>query len=785
MTRNFYALLAALLLFCPAFAQTQPTELRGQVLDETGAPLPFATALLFSSLDSALTQAGYTDAAGNYNFSALAPGEYYLHLRFTGMASRKFPDFSLRAGEAKIFPPVQMQPAATELATVEIAARRPAISVRPDKTIFYVAGNPNATGANALELLRKSPGVLVDHQDNILLMGKGGVQIYINGKPSPLSGVDLAAFLESLSSTEIEAIEIIPNPSARWDAQGNAGIINIRLREDRAPGTNASANLGYNVGRYAHYLGGCNANYRNRHVNVFGSFSGKKQQNFDYMDLTRQQNGFGITQRLENVQELTNQRFRAGADFSLHERHSFGLQVSGNFTAEETRSASLSRIYEGESGATLHYLRADGRTVEDRRNLDFNLNYAYDDGEGRTWKVDLDHRQFDFVGEAWLPNVYYDSAFAAVTAVRNFRSYTPSTIATQAMKVDYERPALGGVLAVGLKLTRVNSDNALDWFRVEEQVEEVDPTRSNEFVYREAVSAGYLSFQRTLGRVELQAGLRAEHTYSRGELTAAVAGEGDEVFRRYLNLFPSAGIVWRAHENHAFGLNYSRRIDRPRYTQLNPFREQVDELTYREGNPFLQPQLTQNVSVTHTFLQHVTTALSYARTTDLITDFVDTTGAQAAFQTTINLGEQQVWGINLAVPFEIMSWWTTYTAGGASFTQNHSVLADGREVDLAQGTWNVYHQSSFELPHDLSVQISGWYTGPGIWGTNFRFAAMGSADAGVTWRFAEERGAIQVSVSDVFRTQQWEGRQEFSGLSFTASGGYQSRLLRTQLSYNF
>jgi hypothetical protein len=232
-------------------------------------------------------------------------------------------------------------------------------------------------------------------------------------------------------------------------------------------------------------------------------------------------------------------------------------------------------------------------------------------------------------------------------------------------------------------------------------------------------------------------------------------------------------------------LNYSRRIDRPRYQNLNPFEFKMDELTYNRGNPFLQPQMTSNISLTHTFAQRLTTTLSYSRVTNLITDLIDTTEVTRAFQTLINVGQQDVLSANVAFPFSLTKWWSTYSTGGATYTQNFADLGDGRVIDVGRASWNIYHQSNFQLPKGISVQVAAFYYSAGLWAANFLINDIWGLDVGVTTRFAKGRGTFKLSATDIFWGQRWSGVQDFGGLSFAANGGNESRQIKANLSWNF
>ncbi|MFM2376067.1 MAG: hypothetical protein RLZZ165_1164, partial [Bacteroidota bacterium] len=325
---SFLALLP-LCIFSHAVAQSSGV-VSGIVLDEEGSPLPFANVLLYSVTNSALIKAGFSGEDGKFMLAPVPEGQYWLKTMFTGYKSDSSAAFFLGKGERHEHPAVKMVEVGASLQEVALTAERPLVSVKPDMLVFNVENTPNAIGENAFNLLRKAPGVMIDNNDNINLLGKSGLRIYVDGKQSPLSGKDLANFLKSIQSSQIESFEIITNPSSKYDAAGNAGIIVIRMRRDKSLGANATVDLGYAIGIYSKYNGSASANYRNRDVSVFGSYSYADAKNREFMDFSRYQDGLALSPiNTEMVSLNFNHNFRAGADFFVGKKSTLGVLTSG------------------------------------------------------------------------------------------------------------------------------------------------------------------------------------------------------------------------------------------------------------------------------------------------------------------------------------------------------------------------------------------------------------------------------------------------------------------------
>lgn len=779
-------LCAALALFVAPFLHAQNQgAISGQVFDKEGKALEYATILLQRSADSTLAKLEYTAPDGSFRIAEVQPGNYFLAVSFVGLPDYRTEPFSLHEGQQLRLPDINYKGSAVEMKEVTVTAQRPILEMKPDKMVFNVQNTINGAGNNALELLRKAPGVVVDNNDNITMLGRAGVQIYIDGKPSPLRGNDLAEFLKSLQADEIDAIELISNPSARFDASGNAGVINIKLKKDKRLGGNGSVNLGHSVGILSNYQGGISGNYRNKTMNTFGSYNFNAGNWLNYMDMFREQLGLQFDQQSVSGGNSQNHNFKAGADFFLDKKNTVGFLVNG-FNSDFLQNGN-SRALIGKTGqAELDsILVASTHNVGFRKNLNFNVNYRFDNGKETIWNFDADYGTFRNDGSEDQPNRYLDESEQVVLSERIYANNTPTNINITTFKLDHERPFLKGKLSAGLKSAIVATDNTFDFFNVVDGQKLLNTDLSNHFDYTENVNAAYVSFARQLKKISISAGVRAEQTNSKGILTAMRPVDNAEVKRSYLDFFPSGGITYSANPNNSFQLNYSRRINRPSYQDLNPFQGRLDELTYEQGNPFLRPEYANNLQLTHTFKYRYNTTLSYSHTRDQITRIVDTAGVSGSYITWLNLADQYAYSLAFSAPVQVRPWWTSFSNLTGSLLQNRADYGDGKTVDLSAATFNIYSQHTFKLPKSWSVEISGWYNAPSLWGGTFEMAAMWSIDAGIQKKLFGGKGNLRMAVSDIFKSNRWSGVSRFGVLDSAVSGGWDSRRFRTSLTYNF
>ena len=372
-----------------SFAQTPGGEISGKILDADGSPLPFANVVLYSK-DSAIVKAGFSGDDGQFVLFPIAAGDYWVRATFTGYAPVVINDIHLATDQKLILPETKMAEVGTEVTGLQIQTERPLVTVKPDMLVFNVENTPNAIGENAFNLLRKAPGVMIDNNDNINLLGKSGVRVYIDGKQSPLSGSDLANFLKSIQSSQIESFEIITNPSSKWDAAGNAGIINIRMRRDKSLGANATLDLGYAIGWFGKYNGSTSVNYRNKHFSVFGAYSAVTGLDRNFMDFTRHQGSLSLSPVTVMLEGYFNQNFRAGFDYFIGKKSTIGVLASGFLSQNTNNNATVTVITPDATGVPNSVLNASNHIVGGNNNLNFNLNYKYDNSKGVTFNADAD-----------------------------------------------------------------------------------------------------------------------------------------------------------------------------------------------------------------------------------------------------------------------------------------------------------------------------------------------------------------------------------------------------------
>jgi hypothetical protein len=776
------------LLFCAAVLNAQ--QIQGSVKDEQGKTLSGVTVTLKKVKDSAVVKLAATDATGHYSFTSINAGNYFVTTSFIGYVAKNSVAFEVSGTGNITVPEVTLAKASGNLKEVVVAARKPMVEIKADKTVLNVEGSVNSVGQDALELLRKSPGVMVDKDDNITLGGKNGIQVYIDGRPTPLSGKDLSDYLKTIQSSSIESIELITNPSAKYEAAGNAGIINIKLKKNKSYGTNGSVNAGYNQGITPKYNGGFSLNHRNKNINAFANYSYNYSSNENHIHLHREQLDTLYDQNSVLNFKNKSHNFKAGMDYTINKRSTIGVMANGSFSDMSYDNTSRTEISYMPTKQLNRYLDAANTNNSTRNNINGNLNYRYADSSGHELNMDADYGHYRIKSDQYQPNFYYDPSGNNLLSSRIYSMLAPTDIDIYSFKTDYEQNFAKGRLGIGGKVSYVQSDNNFDRYDVFASGKLLDTVHSNYFLYKENINAGYVNYNRQFKGFLIQAGVRVEHTHATGQSRGSKYDgnnlvDYDSTFTRdYTNLFPSGAITFNKNPMNTFGLTFSRRIDRPAYQDLNPSEFKIDELTYRKGNTGLRPQYTNTVGITHSYKYRLNTTLNYSRVKDVFTQLVDTTERSKAFMIQKNLATQDIVSLNVSYPFQY-KWYSVFANLNAYYSHYKADFGAGRTVDLDVYAFNVYAQQTFRLGKGFTGEMSGFYTSPSIWQGTFKSNQLWSIDAGLQKTILKGNGNLKASVSDIFHSIKWKGTSSFAGQYVAANGYFESRQLKLNFTYRF
>ncbi|MBS1519578.1 MAG: TonB-dependent receptor [Bacteroidetes bacterium] len=766
-------------------AQGPSANVSGSLLDEQGKPMMYATASLLNAQDSTIVKGAISNEQGVYSFDHIKQGRYVIKATTVGYQKAVSQPITVASNGSVTVPELKMQPSAHSLNGVNVTAAKPLVERKIDRTVVNVANSPLAAGNSAMDILERAPGVSVDKDDNISLKGKQGVTVMINDKLTYLTAAQLATLLRSTDGNTIESIEIITNPSAKYDAAGNSGIINIKLKKNKQTGTNGSLTAGTAYGAYWKDNETLQLNHKEGNLNVFGTFShndNKRLQNIDIKriitDTTGKQTYFNQFSPL--ISNNHNNSYRFGVDYDLSSKNTIGFVINGYFDQED--DSNDNRTYIGKNFSTVDSsLRTVTGIHQTYNNFAVNLNDIYKiDTAGQQISADLDYSRFRNNSNAQYVTDFYLADGSLQHPQAFLGNLTPSNIDIHTAKVDYAKPLTKSVkLEAGFKYSDVKTDNNLQ----QTTVQGAQDTSVNHFVYDEKITAGYLNLNKQFKNTSIQAGLRAEYTQSNavGDSMNVV----QRIPRNYLNFFPSVFINHTINDKNEFSLSYSRRIDRPQYDNLNPFTYHLDPYTYQKGNPYLRPQYTNNFEFNYTYNKSITLTLGYSRTTDVITEVPGTDPAtKIAFVTQQNLQVQNNYSANLYAPYTITKWWEGNLNATAFYLGFKSDNLEGSNLDKGQTAYQVRATETFTPLAGYKLEVTGNYQSALTYGL-FYVKPQYSVDAGISHSFANKKANIKLSTSDIFNTRRNDVTSNYGSNDLDIRQKRESRVTRLTFTYNF
>ncbi|WP_373513783.1 outer membrane beta-barrel protein [Persicitalea sp.] len=788
-TRNFIFLCILL----PNLGLAQST-INGEIVDEKGKPLPFVTVGLMAAGDSSLLRATASDLEGMYVFESISAGTYLLKASAVGHRTKYSAYFALGTSSKQV-PRITLAEVANELGEVLVTAKKPFVEQRIDRMVVNVEGSIIGSGSTALEVLQKAPGVTVDHQNNrVQLRGKEGVIVQIDGKQSYLSQEDVVALLRTMSSDNIATIEIITSPGARYDAAGNAGIIDIRLKKNASLGTNGSLSIAGGTGRFHRERASGQLNNRTAKLNLFGSYSMNRGGNYwDFWVNSVQQDPseseparqtFSKSNSYLKFKEL-GQNAKAGLDFTPSKNTILGLVWTGLWSDHREKGPAQSTFSRKEGGPA--YLQAYTQKTQNSisQNHLFNFNAQHTFGEKGQLSADLDYGQFDrdYTNDLLTDNLIAPAA-SNVGTMALFNSQ-PTTIKIRTAKADYSQGLPNGwELESGIKWADITTDNNLTVRDGAVENLRKNPELSNHFVYDERVGAIYATLSGGIGKVDslktrVQVGLRAEHTRSEGNSITL----NQVVPRKYLNLFPSVFVSRPLSRDRMVSLSYSYRIDRPNYQSLNPARGYVDAFTFQEGNAFLKPQYTSAFEMRYGFRDGKFLTLGASLTTDLMSWVFYGIGGNNRYAVMENAGNMQSYSLTAGLPVTISKRWQ-FQATLMSYLNQYQFEYENEAVQINNLSARLNGNNSFILGKGWTAELSGWVTTPAMILLN-RSPWMGSLDVGVQKAMTKSI-KVKFSIQDVFHTNGWITSMNVPGkLVSNMWMKFDTRIAMLNLTYTF
>lgn len=777
--------ITALLLLCAGFTFAQKT-VSGKILDEKAQAIPFASVMILRHTDSVKTNTAMTDTSGNFSLSGIPSGKYLVKVSYIGYLD--FYSQLIEVNDAKKthhFAAINLTADSRLLNTVNIKGAKPLIEQTLDRTVMNIEKSIMAEGNTAMELLAKAPGVTVTDGGEVSLKGRAGTSVMINGKPTYLSGDQLANLLRGTSSSAISRIELMANPSARFDAAGSGGIINIILKKNTLTGVNGSISGNIGSGRGIRYGEGASLNYRTNSLNIYSSYNANNQDLKSYSSGARQFSSGNQTQRISQQSEenakLRSHNFRVGADLNLGEQNTLGFLLNGAIGKYPVTQPGTNQFF-NQNGTLIWNAVTQTTGNEHWEDLLYNVNYVHRfKKEGHEIKADVDYVSHFSRMEQLLDTRYADASGALLRDPASRRGNIPSNDDIYAAKIDYILPlSKSSKIEAGWKGSDVTTENNLQYDTLSNGQFTVDGSTSNHFIYKEKIQAAYLNFNTSWGKYSLQAGLRAEYTATKGhQLTT------DSVFKRnYTGLFPSVFITRELSESHQLKAGYSRRIKRPGYWDLNPFRVYEDPFSFYEGNPYLKPAMVNGLELGYAYKSRYFTNLSYNHTSNVISEKVgQVNDGNVTFERPDNLGSFTNIGISFTASTSIFKWWT-----GSQFLNvyhnRYKINNSSGTVNNSGSTVTFNSQNTFTIGKGWKAELSALYHSKEVRGTTTT-SAYSNISSGVQKEVLNSRGTIKLMVNDIFRGYQIKQTMNYENTMTYNRTNSDTRYGQVSFSYRF
>jgi iron complex outermembrane recepter protein len=796
--RKITLMLLCCLLTAFAFSQGQKGKISFTITDEQKTPIEAATAELLRTKDSALVKTSLSDKSGLTEFENIPFGSYLVRITAVDLASQYTNAFSLDQASISVPSVTMVAKTNTQMQGVTVSAKKPFIQKLSDRIVVNVENSIVSAGSSALDVLERSPGVTVDQNDAISLRGRAGVIIMIDGKPSALNGADLANYLRGLPSNAIERIDIITNPSAKYDAAGNSGIIDIRMKKDQRLGTNGTFTAGYGQGIYPKANAGTTFNYRNKEVNIFGNYNYSYRKNLNHLIINRNffENGvFKGSDDKDNyaVMPFNSHTARLGADFFPSKNTIIGFVVNSNFNRFRRKADINTMVNDVNYNPEFNFLSVS--TNNDHfENMVANINFKQKlDSNGKELTADIDYGVFNSKSLTRTASYFYNLNGSKRKDDDILDGDQDGNLKLRTAKVDYVNPLKKGAkFEAGFKTSYVSSDNDAKFYNVLPSETQVDDTKTNRFFYKEYNNAGYVNFSKEYKTFNFQLGLRGEQT----NLSTRQV-KGDRRFKNdYFQLFPSAFFNYKITEDQTLGTSVSRRIDRPGYSQLNPFLFQVDATIYSTGEPLLKSQTTWSYELSYT-LKNLNFTLGYSHTKDpqnivlsKILDVIPTfeikpgQDSNITVQIPVNLESSDYVGLTATTPIRISKWWNMINNFNLYYNKFNGNLS-GAQLNEGAPAANIRTNNSFTFKKGWSAELNANLNTGGRYGYMVLDPQWGLA-VGAQKNIMQGKGTIRFNMSDIFWTNLPKAKVEYKGSYVENWHAYrESRVATLSFTYRF
>jgi len=753
------------------------TSISGRIIDNKKQPIGFATISLLNSKTNKYVKGETSNENGEFLIEKVSPGDYILSVTMVGYMKNETEKVVIDSKNTVVKRNIILKENAVQLGTVVVAAKKKFIEQTVDKMVVNPEASVTSAGDNVYEILKKVPGVTIDNNENISLKGKQGVMILVDDKPTYVSAEQLTTLLKSMQGKNVDRIEIMENPPARFDAEGNAGIINIKTKHNKAPGFNGSVNAGTNVSSKARENGGLDLNLNLGKLNVYGNYSYYSWAGWNALDATRRFTSTELAGSYQLINSLDNyhghaHNYKIGADYFIQKNQVLSFMIRGN-TGSNMDEGNSKTSFADVNKTIDTSLTTISSNPNKWDNKTYNVNYKWDiDSTGRSLSIDADYAHFYFRSTSDQNSDFFDKNGNSINKAGTIHSEQGSDIDVITAKIDYVHP-INKIynFEAGMKTSFVTNDSRNDMIGYTNQ--------HDKFIYTENIQAGYINGRAQFKKTSLQLGLRLENTNSTGNSVST-----NRINKAsYLKLFPSFFIQQTLNANNSINFSYSYRIGRPNYNMLNPFVWTLDPYTQNTGNPLLNPQFTHAAKISHTYKGMFITSIGYNYTNDPYTMVLyqnDVT--KVVTQTMTNLSNSFDFNASETFQMPVAKWWNINGTVTGLYNEVNSNI--GESASFKRWSFNGNITNNFSLPYSINMELSGYYTSYQLMG-NVTLNPRYNIDFGIQRKFMKDKIMLKASVNDIFNINKSGGYSKYNNVDIDFENTYNSRRLNVSLSYRF
>ena len=729
---------------------------QGVVMNVQNEPIAYANVVALSNGD--LITGTITDEDGKFEITIKSNESFKIVISFIGYEDWKKNFIKNKNTDEGTVILIENK---NELEEVVITAKKPTIKRKVDRLIFNIENSIVSSGGDAIDVLQKTPGVRVDGS-SIGLIGKSAVRILINDRLSPLSGEDLANYLHTLSSDDIAKIEVITNPPSKYEAEGNSGLINIVLKKVKRDYFGGNIRSTYRQATYSSVFLGSGVTYQKNNLSLFTNVNSGDGS----IQVSETNKIFYSTQSWDTDTKIRYFRKfisgRVGIDYDITDKTSIGVQYLGATSRPSNKEQTATNIFNNSNSIdSLLLTKANSDVKTYYHSLNGHLKTELDT-LGRSINIDVDYFTYKNNQNRNNTTETFQNGNLVDNTTDIFRNTSKQNPMSFTTRVDVEWPTKLSNIEFGGKLSYIKNNSDVGAFNFINNTFVIDTNQSNIFEYKENIQAIYASASKSLEKWDFKIGARLEFTQTEGNsITLNQVNKNN-----YNKLFPTVYITHNPNDNNSLSLSYGKRINRPNYRELNPFRWYSNPFSYTEGNPFLQPSFTDNFEVSHTFKSNLNTSF-YVSITEDGQDQITLTNSNDNIQATIrrNFLEEYALGISQSYTFKKIKWLETYLQYDINYSKINSALPN---TIAEQDGFNFYGgiDNSFTFNKDKTFlgELNFWYSSPGVSGVDYITESY-SVDLGLKGLFIEKNLQLKLVVSDIFRTNQNTIRSLVNGIN--------------------